>query len=100
MHGVGTEQNAIRARTLQPEGRLCEDFARFIPLTAGLAGLYLMEIDAVQQQARRMQAAETLFDAFINQAIIRNGGLPAHSSQQTDRFHMFSCSDFSSEANL
>ncbi|SAG78864.1 Uncharacterised protein [Enterobacter cloacae] len=31
-----------------------------------------MEIHAVQQQAGRMQTAQTLFDAFINQAVVRD----------------------------
>ena len=31
-----------------------------------------MEIHAVQQQAGRMQTAHTLFNAFINQAVVRD----------------------------
>ena len=30
---------------------------------------------------------EPLFNAFIYQTIVRNGGFPAHSSQQTNCFH-------------
>ncbi|MNL50110.1 hypothetical protein D3C87_1730990 [compost metagenome] len=47
-----------------------------------------MKIYAVQQQACRMQATEMLFDAFVNQTVIRNGRFPAHSTYQADRFHI------------
>ncbi|MNP59252.1 hypothetical protein D3C76_1542340 [compost metagenome] len=35
-----------------------------------------------------MQTAKALFDAFVNQAVIRNGRFPAHSPYQADRFHI------------
>jgi hypothetical protein len=46
-----------------------------------------MEIDAVQQQTRRMQAAQMCFDTFVDQTVIGNGGFPAHAAQQANRFH-------------
>jgi hypothetical protein len=61
VHGVGTEQNPFCTRTLQPQRRLRQDLTGFIPLTARLAGFYLMEIDAVQQQACGVQSAKTCF---------------------------------------
>ena len=72
MHGVGTQQNTLRARTLQPERGVRQHLPGFVPLPARLAGFYFMEIHAVQQQAGRMQTAQTLFDAFINQAVVRD----------------------------
>jgi len=66
MHRVGTQHNRLRARAFKPQRRLRQHLARLFPLAARLAGFYLVKIDAVQQQLRRVQSAETVANAFID----------------------------------
>jgi hypothetical protein len=67
MHGVGTQNNPFGARLLQPDRRLRQDLPGAIPVAGGLAGFDLVEIDAVQQQAGRVQAAQcALIPSLIN----------------------------------
>jgi hypothetical protein len=46
-----------------------------------------VEIDAVENNLRRMQTAEAFLDRFVDLAVIRNGRLPTHATNEANRFH-------------
>ncbi|MNH36513.1 hypothetical protein D3C79_973100 [compost metagenome] len=87
MHGVGADQQKIRATGLQIPGSDTQQASGGGPVTGVLQPFYLGEVDAVEQHPRRVQAAEPGPHAPVERLIVADAGLPAHASQQTDTFH-------------
>ena len=87
VHGVGTQHQTLRTRRLQGGGRMGQQLTSLMPLTRTLQGFDLGKIHAVKHQFGRMQASQALLDAFVDETVVRHGGLPTHATDQTECFH-------------
>ncbi|OIQ74368.1 hypothetical protein GALL_439800 [mine drainage metagenome] len=89
VHGVGAQHQAIGAGTRQCLGGLGQQGAGCIPLASGLQVFDLREIDAVQNEFGRVQAAQPLLHPLVDFAVVGHGGLPAHAADQAQGLHDF-----------
>jgi len=64
-----------------------EDRPGSTPVIGTLQSLDVGEVDAVQQQLRRMQAAESLPHPLVEDAVVGNRRFPAHAADQPERAH-------------
>lgn len=87
VHGIGTKNYAIRTGGLQRTRRTGEELSRSVPIAAVLQTLDCVEIHAVQHQPRRMQSAQAFFDELVDMAVVRDGGLPAHTADESQELH-------------
>ncbi len=83
VHGVGGEQDALRAGVLQGARGLGEDFARLLPIAVFLAVGNVLEFDAVQQQGRAVVAAFDLVDVQV----IGGGAFGRHAADDAECIH-------------
>ncbi len=81
MHGIGTEYDPFSPGTFEASGGAGENIPGPIPVAARLAGLNVMKIDAVQQQAGGVQAAQPGFYSLVDQTVVGNSRFPAHAAQ-------------------
>lgn len=87
VHGVGGEQDALRAGVLQGARGLGEDFARLLPIAAFLAVGNVLEFDAVQQQGRAVVAAFDLVDAPVDVQVIGSSAFGRHAADNAECVH-------------
>ena len=87
VHGVGGEQDALRAGVLQGARGLGEDFARLLPIAAFLAVGNMLEFNAVQQQGRAVVAAFDLIDAAVDVQVIGGGAFGRHAADDAECIH-------------
>ena len=83
---------SILSNKLPPEHRqrtrrIGETGTGFVPLTGFLQYLDIVKIDAVEQDARRVQSAEPLLDPLVDVAVIVRRRFPTHAADQADRLH-------------
>ncbi len=87
VHGVGADHQEIGARALQAPGGIRQQLARVVPLAGMLESFDLLEIQAVEQDPRRMQSTEPFLHALVDQAVVGHGGFPAHAAEHSDGLH-------------
>ncbi|OIQ81474.1 hypothetical protein GALL_367660 [mine drainage metagenome] len=87
VHRVGADQHAIGSAALQAPRAVGQLFAQPVPVAGALALHDVFEIDAEQQQPRRVQAAEPLGDRAVDDAVVQRGRFPAHAPDQSDGLH-------------
>jgi hypothetical protein len=87
VHGVGADQDALGAAGLQAPRGLGQQCAGAVPFTLALAGGDHREVQAVQQQSRRMQRPEAITHAAVDQAVVLDGRFPAHAADEADGAH-------------
>jgi hypothetical protein len=87
VHRVRAQHHALGAGRLQCTRRIREQRARPVPVAASLQCLDLVEVDAVQHDLRRMQAAEPSLDGFVNDPVVGDRRFPTHAADQADRLH-------------
>mgnify|MGYP006961790857 CR=1 FL=1 len=84
VHRVGAQHQEVRAgRCERPRGA-GEIGTGFVPTAGMLKPFDVMKVHAVKNNLRRMKAAETLLNEFIDMPVVRHGGFPAHSADQAD----------------
>ena len=87
VHGVGGEQDALRAGVLQGAGGLGEEAAGLLPIAAFLAVGNVLEFDAVQQQGCAVVAAFDLVDAAVDVQVIGGGAFGRHAADDAECVH-------------
>ena len=87
VHGVGGEQDALRAGVLQGAGGLGEEAAGLLPIAVFLAVGNVLEFDAVQQQGRAVVAAFDLVDAAVDVQVIGGGAFGRHAADNAECVH-------------
>ena len=87
VHGVGADDDALRTCCLQSTRGVCHQRASGRPVARLLHPLNFVKVHAVEHQFRRMQAAKLLFHGFVDDAVVRGGGFPAHTANEADDFH-------------
>ena len=87
MHGVGTDQEEIRATRLEAPCGVGQDLGSAVPVAEMLQFFNRRKIDAVHQDLRRMQSAEALLYTLVHQAVIKLAAFPAHARDQADGLH-------------
>ena len=80
VHGVGADDDEVRAGGFQLYSRVSEDFSASVPLAVCLAGFDFSKFDAVEDDPGRVQAAKTFTDLFVDDPVVGNGAFPAHSA--------------------
>lgn len=86
MHGVRRDHQEVRSRRLEPPRGLGQERARPLPVARVLKSFDLMEIHAEEKDLRGMEPAERARDGLIDDAVVRERGLPAHTAEQADCF--------------
>lgn len=84
VHGVRTKNEEVRTGRLQRTRCTGKHISRSLPFSGALQSLDLVEVDAVENQLRGMKPTQALSDRLVDLAVVRNGPLPAHATDQTD----------------
>jgi len=87
VHGVRADHDEIRAGLFQVRRCVAQDSRALIPFARGLTALDLVEIHAVHQHLRRVQAAQLALDDLVDDLVIGHRALPAHAADHADGLH-------------
>ncbi len=87
VHRVRTEHYEVSTGFLKCERGICKKRARLGPLIGVLQALDFRKICAVKEELGGMEAAELFCDGPVDDLVVGDGGLPAHSAEETDRPH-------------
>src|SRR6185437_15654889 len=87
MHGVGGEPDELGPRRREALGAGGQQVAGLMPLAGALHRLDGGEVDRVQQDRGRVQAAEATRRLLVQHAIVVGGGFPAHAADEADGLH-------------
>ena len=87
VHGVGADEQEVGTRPLDAEGGLDHQVGGFCPAIGVLEFFDLFEVDAVQGDAGGVQTPQSEFHLFVDQAVVLDGGFPAHAAEEADNLH-------------
>ena len=87
VHGVGADHDSFGAGGAQSHCGGGQQPAGAAPIAPVLQAFNLLKIDAVEHDFGRVQPAEARLYLLVDGAVIRNGGFPAHTTQQAQHFH-------------
>ncbi len=87
VHGVGADHDSFGAGGAQSHCGGGQQPAGAVPIALVLQAFNLLKIDAVEHDFGRVQPAEARLYLLVDGAVIRNGGFPAHATQQAQHFH-------------
>ena len=85
---IRANQDEIRAGCLKALSGFSQYLAAPRPLAAGLILLDFSELHTIQNDFRRMQSAQLVLHFLVDDLVVMNGTLPAHSAKQSDCFHV------------
>jgi hypothetical protein len=81
MHEIGANEKAVGARAFEAAAGPRQHVPRLCPAHRILQRLDLGEIEGMQKDFRRMQPAQTLANALVDQTIVDCRGFTAHSAK-------------------
>jgi len=84
VHGVGADQEEVRAAAFQPPGCVRQQRRRVVPAPRVLQRLDLAEFERPHQAPRRPQPAQPVPHGLVDDAVILGGTLPAHAADEAD----------------
>ena len=87
VHRVGGQQQALRPRAFQALRRLDQHRGRAVPVPVVLHPRQGREVDAVQDEAGRVQATEPAGRPLVEQAVVLRRARPAHPAQDPEKPH-------------
>ena len=87
VHGVGAQHDEVGSGARERLRGRGEHGAGGVPVAVVLQALDLGEVDAVQHDPGRVQAAEAGLHRFVDLAVVRHGGFPAHAAEEADGLH-------------
>ncbi len=87
MHGVGAQDQQVGTGGGQGAASRGQQVAGPGPFAVPLQLLDLGEIDRIEQNARRVDAAQDLADPKIGEPVVLERGLPTHSAEHADQLH-------------
>jgi len=90
VHRVRAQHQHVRAGGLERAGGGGEQRAGGLPVAGVLQPLHLVEVQAVEDDPRRVQPAQLGLDRLVDLTVVRHGGFPAHAADQPDDLHALS----------
>ena len=90
MHGVGGEQQKIRAARFQLLRALRQHVSRRRPIAAFLQTDDFFKIHTVEQDFGAAVAAQTAVGFAVDDLVVEHGAFGAHAADDTYGFHVFS----------
>src|SRR5512147_1624670 len=87
VHRVGTKHQQVGSRPLERPGDAGQDSSRLTPAPGLLQAFNVVEVDAIEDDPRRMQTAQALLDELVDLTVVRYRRLPAHAADQSYGLH-------------
>ena len=88
MYRIRANQDEIRSGSLKVLSGFSQYLAALLPLAAGLILLDFRKLDTIQNDFGRMQSAQLFLHFLVDDLVVMNGAFPAHSTKQSDCFHV------------
>jgi hypothetical protein len=99
MHCVGADNDEVRSTILNMTSSFNHETSCFFPLTLMLKGLDFREVNGVHNTLRRMKITKLFTDGFIDDPVVFDRRLPAHTTNKTDCLHGQSSNSFGVQDN-
>jgi len=80
VHGIGADDDEIRTALFKLFRRFGQYLCGIVPFPLMLQHFYVGEVNGIHDAFGRMKPAEFRFDGFVDDAVILDGGLPAHTA--------------------